>query len=431
LFADAQESPDFFSPQLLIKIPTRSRPIQFFNILDQYYEKLSGEIPYHFLITCDTDDLTMNCSEVKERLATYPNLTITFNPNQTKVEAYNCGIEDYVDWFDILLVGSDDMIPVVEGYDKIIAHTMLAHFPDMDGVLNFHDGYVGEILNTLPILGKKYYQRFGYAYHPAYHALWCDNELTLVSRMLGKEAFIDQVIIRHKHPIYEGSLVDTLLKRNEAFYLTDRAIFERRRSQQFDLDENLFKQVFTKDWSILICTLKERENQFSYLYNKLKKQVQEAGLEDKVEILFFLDDREHSIGFKRNALLRQSRGLYINYIDDDDDVHEQYVKMIYEKLQSYPDCVSLMGIITINDTNPKTFIHSLRYRVYFQKDGVYYRPPNHLNPIKRSLASQFLFPNQSYSEDTDWAMQIAKSGILKTEEVIKEPYYFYRYLPNK
>ena len=33
------------------------------------------------------------------------------------------------------------------------------------------------------------------------------------------------------------------------------------------------------------------------------------------------DDREHTIGFKRNSLMQQSRGTYVNFLDDDDDVH--------------------------------------------------------------------------------------------------------------
>lgn len=427
----AQEVIDSSLPKLLIKIPTRSRSEQFFNTLDLYYRKLSGEIPYWFLITCDLDDPTMNCAEVKERFAHYPNLTVQFSRNETKIEAYNRDIEKYVDWFDILLVTSDDMEPVAQGYDKIIADQMLAHFPDFDGVLNFHDGYVGEILNTLPVIGKKYYERFGYAYHPAYHALWCDNELTVVSRMLGKEAVINQIIIRHNHPLYRSASFDALLTRNESFYYTDQAIYEQRRARCFDLKDQIFEEALPKDWSILICTLKEREQSFQRLYEKLKKQIQEEGLDDKVEILFFLDNREKSIGAKRNALLRQSKGIYINFIDDDDDVHDHYIKMIYEKLQYRPDCVSLTGIITFNYENPKIFIHSIQYRTYLQKNGIYYRPPNHLNPIKRSIGSQFLFPDQSYSEDTDWAMQIVKSGLLKTEEVITEPYYFYLYIPNK
>ena len=101
--------------------------------------------------------------------------------------------------------------------------------------------------------------------------------------------------------------------------------------------------------------------------------------------------------------------------------------MIYEKLQKNPDCVSLKGIITFDGANPRIFIHSIKYDHYFEKDGIYYRPPNHLNTIKRSIAIQFQFPNENTFEDTNWAMQIARSKLLNVEEEILEPFYFYNY----
>ena len=49
--------------KLLIKFPTRARHDRFFEVLDMYYEKLSGEVEYEFLITCDDDDEQMNNPE--------------------------------------------------------------------------------------------------------------------------------------------------------------------------------------------------------------------------------------------------------------------------------------------------------------------------------------------------------------------------------
>ena len=181
------------------------------------------------------------------------------------------------------------------------------------------------------------------------------------------------------------------------------------------------------DWSILICTLQERKHFFEFIYNKLQEQIRQNNLQGRVEVLYFLDNRQHSIGHKRNALMRQSRGAYVNFIDDDDDVHPHYVKMIYDRLADEPDCVSLVGVITFNGRNPRTFIHSIDYNSYFESNNVYYRPPNHLNTMKRSIASRFAFPEISFGEDTDWAMRIAHSGLLKKEAKITEPYYFYLY----
>ena len=108
--------------KLLIKIPTRSRTEQFFKNLDLFYKNLSNQVSYKFLITCDEDDTSMNCPEVITRLKSYPNLDFTFSKNRSKVEAYNKGISYYN--FDILLIASDDMIPIVKDYDKIIIEQM-------------------------------------------------------------------------------------------------------------------------------------------------------------------------------------------------------------------------------------------------------------------------------------------------------------------
>jgi glycosyltransferase involved in cell wall biosynthesis len=186
-----------------------------------------------------------------------------------------------------------------------------------------------------------------------------------------------------------------------------------------------FAQAHAKMWSILICTLEERKESFAHIYNKLQQQIQKAGLQDDVEVCYFLDNREHSVGFKRNHLLQHCCGKYVCYVDDDDDVHDAYVPMIYEKLCKDPDCVYLLGVITFDGQDPHYFIHSIKYPFWFEARDVYYRPPNHLNPIRRDIAVQFLFPEINRGEDADWSMQIARSGLLKKEEYVGEAYYFY------
>lgn len=417
-------------PKLLIKIPTRSRPEKLFKSLDMFYNKLSGSIPYHFLISCDIDDHLMNNEGVKKKLAAYPNLSFYFGTNNTKVQAYNADIDKHLD-FSVLLIVSDDMEPAVQGYDTIIMDTMISNFPDFDGVLHFHDGHVGAQCNTYPIIGRTFYERFRYVYNPAYKSLYCDEELTMVSRILRKEYYSNQVLIFHNHPVYSNKGWDTLYAKNDSFHKIDQETFNQRRNKNFDLSETLFRQLFPKQLSILICTLEQRKEAFNHIYNKLKKQIQDNNLENKVEILYFLDNGQHTIGFKRNSLLRQSNGYYVCFVDDDDDVHENYVAMICQKLENSPDCVSLKGIITIDGREPRTFLHSIQYKEWFEQQKVYYRPPNHLNPIRRNIAIQFLFPETNLYEDKEWSLQIAKSGLLKKEEVIDIPYYFYTYISNK
>lgn len=183
---------------LLVKFPTRSRPVKFFEVLDLYHKYLKNPEKTRFAISCDTDDVTMNNPATIDRVLSYKNTNIYFSHNKSKIQAINSNTPS--NGWDILLLASDDMIPQKEGYDEIIRDNMQKHHPDTDGVLWFPDGYRPD-LNTLSIMGKKYYDRFGYIYHPAYFSLWCDNEFQEVAESLGKQTKIDDVIIKHCHEI--------------------------------------------------------------------------------------------------------------------------------------------------------------------------------------------------------------------------------------
>ena len=218
-------------PTLLVKLPTRSRPEKFFNTLDQYYKLLSGKRNVNFLITCDNDDITMNNDEVKARLSLYKNLTIKYGNHKSKIEAINADLNS--DEFQIVLLASDDMIPVSNGYDDIIIDKMTNTFPDFDGIVWFDDGVQGNRLNTLCILGFTYYNRFGYIYNPEYKSLWCDTEFTMVGNMLNKQKYFDQVIIKHDHHSVTGTGNDELYNINERYESADRTIFNLRQSKNF------------------------------------------------------------------------------------------------------------------------------------------------------------------------------------------------------
>lgn len=399
--------PLFSHTELLIKMPTRSRPEQFFKTLDTYYKKLSNSISYHFVISCDIDDNLMNSPHVIEKLKKYEHLSYYYGNSCSKIEAYNCDIDKHLD-FDVLLVVSDDMEPTVDSFDAIIMKKMHQYFPDYDGVLNFHDGNVGERCNTLPIIGKKFYDRFGYIYHPDYKSLFCDEELTLVSRILGKEVVFYEMLIKHKHPDWDSSYAsDDLYKHNQTFFDRDEKIFKERQARNFDLDEHLLQNNMRKEWSILLPTIEKNSNSFNHLYQKLQNQIKALGLEEKIEVLILKDLGELPTGFKRNELLRQSKGYYVSFIDDTDDIHDNFIKLIYEKIHANVDCVNVYGTITTQGENAQTI-------TLF----------NHHCLTKRYIAVQFLFPRIFCKSDESWSNQLNKSGFIKNKTEIEEPLYF-------
>jgi hypothetical protein len=215
--------------KILFKYPTRERPSKFLNTLKLYRSMLSRKFEYEWIFSCDNDDNSMKNPAIIKMISELPNSKIFFSDNKTKVQAINADMKDAQ--FDILVLVSDDMLPNMRNFDGIIVENMLKNYPDLDGVLHFNDGNHGEKLNTLSIMGKKYYDRFGYIYHPAYTSLWCDNEFMDVSRSLNKATYIDRVIIKHAWATYVGK--DKLFFKNESFFNADKKVFEERKAKGF------------------------------------------------------------------------------------------------------------------------------------------------------------------------------------------------------
>jgi len=226
--------------KILIKFPTRSRPEKFKSVLTRYVDYLSGKHSIHFVITMDSDDASMNTTamlEFLDDLAQRISLVYHYGDSRTKIEAVNADmIEEDA---DILLLASDDMIPEVKGYDDIIATDMLKHFPDLDGALNYNDGYRKnhrQNLMTLAILGWQLYKEWGYIYYPEYESLYADEEQTEVCRKTGRIVDLPQCIIRHEWPDEEDH--DHLMMRNsnDAMYARDGAIFKYRKKRRFGIN---------------------------------------------------------------------------------------------------------------------------------------------------------------------------------------------------
>lgn len=426
----------FCSPKLLIKIPTRERPKTFLSCIESYYKNLSGDHDVSFLISCDDDDTSMNNDAMRQRLSQFKNLHVYYSKRVNKIFACNRDIEKHLD-FDILVMSSDDMIPKKFGYDKIIIENMERAFPDFDGVLNFHDGHIGHELNTLPIIGKKYFDRFGTIYHTGYKSLFCDLELTIVSRILNKEKVINQVVIEHQHPTY-GFEKDNLFSFNESqkFQNHDIDLYFRRAAVNYDLDEKKYcsSRINTSldiipdlgrevVWSILIPASPKNLAKFQKLYVKLMHQIYSLSLLDQVEIAFYRNRGNYKTGQICNYLLQKARGKYISFIDEKDDIEPNYVSTIFKTLKrSKFDCMALKG----TDISPKGNRYFYHTRRGSKRRAIYevsYMNLSYLNPIKKAIASRFSFPSSSDQHFQDWIKQIIDSGAVRTEAPCRHPVY--------
>jgi hypothetical protein len=221
--------------KLLIKFPTKGRKNKFLNTLRKYVTLANNIEDIKFLISVDIDDVGMYSSETVEIIHQNPNCEILVSDNVSKVDAINRGINEFEYKWDILLLASDDMIPQKKGYDDVIRDNMSKFYPDTDGVLWFNDGFKGNNLNTLSIMGKKYYDRFKHIYYPKYKSVWCDNEFMDVANILKKQTYIDDVIIRHEHPDYGLAARDEVHSKNFQNENHDKSLYLSRKQINFGL----------------------------------------------------------------------------------------------------------------------------------------------------------------------------------------------------
>lgn len=221
--------------KILFKYPSRSRPLKFFASLDNI-QRLAKHDDYQILCSFDIDDPTMCNDEVKKKMESYPNAKAYWGFSGTKVAAINRDM-DFADPWDICIVMADDMIWVYDGFDLKIIELFEKHFPDFDGLLHIPDGVVNERLCTMHIVGRKYYDRFGYLYHPSYGAVFCDNENMDVAKVLGKYVYESVSMFRHLHPIWSLAPMDDLYRKNEdpINYAKDGELYRQRKAINFGL----------------------------------------------------------------------------------------------------------------------------------------------------------------------------------------------------
>jgi hypothetical protein len=175
--------------------------------------------------------------------------------------------------------------------------------------------------------------------------------------------------------------------------------------------------------SILIATIESRAALFAELYLKIDRQKTQ-----EVEILSEIDNKQISIGRKRQILLERAKGDYVVFIDDDDDVSMDYIDQILQAIKTEPDCVGMLIDCDMQGVKQNA-IASLRYKNWGEnKDGFkYIRSPYHKTPVKRWIALKAGFPDKRFGEDYEYSMRLINSGLLKTEVMVKSPIYFYRY----
>ena len=405
--------------RILLKCPTRSRPQRIVSTLMTYLRLANRPDLLGVAVSCDVDDESMSKNLVQEELHRLLGQTawhrLFYSPNRSKIEACNANMKE-IDWdWQIVVLVSDDMIPQIRGWDDVIRSHMASRFPDTNGLLWFNDGQQGDKLNTLSIYGRAVYNELGYLYCPEYKSLFCDTELTDRCRtdLASRTHYSPYCIIRHEHPGNGYSQnMDGLYARNQQYWSQDMYTYIRRKAYPFDV-------------SFLLPTIPGRESSLQALIASIHEKAARLAPGLRYEITVDFDNREASIGAKRDRLCQGAKGKYIAFIDDDDEITDAYIEDLRDTVRMNSPVMRLRGQIA-----QYTFTHSLANRIdgVMARDDVFLRPPNHLNPMYADVAKLIHFRDAHRAEDLEWTIRLARSNFLK-DEFVSDPsriHYIYK-----
>lgn len=222
--------------KLLFNFATRSRPEKCLAGLDNITQLIKTD-NYQIIVTADVDDPSMCNDEMRDKINAYPNTKVYYGISTGKINAINKNTSLAEDDWQILINYSDDMFFLVKEFDQVIIKAFEDNFPDTDGFVHFFDGNQPR-LATLSVIGRVWYERFGYVYHPDYISLFCDNAAQDVAIKLKKYKYMgdDVKILHHLHPIFVKTVKgDAQYTHTESFYEVDRATYHRHQKNNFGL----------------------------------------------------------------------------------------------------------------------------------------------------------------------------------------------------
>lgn len=195
--------------------------------------------------------------------------------------------------------------------------------------------------------------------------------------------------------------------------------------------------------SILIPTTPDRMGDIMRLYKSVSNQCgittlfldenshqirRGYNLDKTIELIEFTDNRELTIGEKRERLYQLASGSFSIQIDSDDDIADNAIEKILEAIKSNPEvsCVTFRENCMMNGVY-KSSNHSLKYFQWMDnQDGYdYVRSPFYKDVIRTDIAKSVPFPHIRWNEDEQWSKALYPH--LKDEIHIDEELYLYIY----
>lgn len=216
--------------------PSRSRPQKAFETARKWIDKAGVEVEY--ILSLDESDVYQKAyfgvygfggSDWPDKLgfrSTTTGYNCLLSENRSAVDAINIAAK--IATGDILMVLSDDF----DCFDNWGVALLKELEGKEDFILKTQDGIQDWII-TMPIMDRKYYNRFGYVYYPEYLHMFCDTELSCVADLTGRK-LTSKLMFKHNHYSVAGGK-DAVSERADKTWAQGENLFIQRYKKNFDL----------------------------------------------------------------------------------------------------------------------------------------------------------------------------------------------------
>ena len=205
--------------------PSRGRPQKAIETAQNWLNK-AGNVDVEWILSLDLDDPAL--LQYSKALGDYSIYKLCVNDNGCAVKAINKGAT-YAKG-DILIVLSDDFDCPDNWGEQL--ETILKGKEDF--ILKTQDGTQGWMI-TLPIMDRKYYERFGYIYYPEYRHMFCDTELTCVADLTSRK-LTSKLLFKHNHYSVTSTKPDDTARRADRTWDQGEKLFISRYKINFGLE---------------------------------------------------------------------------------------------------------------------------------------------------------------------------------------------------
>lgn len=223
--------------------PSRKRPLYAFKTFTQWMNHSEHPLNIEYILSVDNDDPTLQ--EYNWEFRHTLNIRFEYNNNRSAIDAINNAAKTAKG--ELFVVVSDDF-DAFTSWDTFLLEKLEGL---NDFIVKTNDGYLGNNwLITLPIMDRTYYNRFGYIYYPEYRHLWCDTEMTVVAKMIGKtidlQHFTDK-IFKHRHHTIGEMEKDEIAIKNDSTWDQGKSLFLERYDVDFYINQQEIVYRFERE----------------------------------------------------------------------------------------------------------------------------------------------------------------------------------------